>query len=278
MPNTKAETRAANPERQIQLTFEAPDGFVPGVLDAQAFPEFFIAITRALRLATEYLSGGKSKAEYGIVQLTYNSPVIATLEEVRGTVPSVTVSEATEFVGDVVDKVVSGQELPPIPGPLLRSIHQVATSSKRSNLVLSMHARSARSFIRPEASDRFDLRFNDDAEIDGTIEGLLQVLNVHGPRPFIRVWPTVGPVVTGRLPRKLIPKAKAAVDESVVVSGTLIYYPNENHPRRIRVLDIELVEKADVEPTFEALWGSGKHFRPDRSSLDLIQEMRSGWD
>jgi hypothetical protein len=278
LPDTQPDATGPDPgERQIVLSFQAPDGFT-GALDAQAFPDFFSAMVRALRLTTEYLAADKTKrAEFKLVKATYNSPFRAVLEETTG-LPDATISQATAFVGDVVARVVSGKDIPAgLPGTLVRSYHAAAALSKRSNLVAAMRARNGRSFIRPDAADRFDLAFKEDAEVDGSIEGLLQVLNVRG-RPTIRLWPNEGPPVRGRLPRKLLPKAKAGIEETVILSGTLIYYPNENHPRRIRVQDIEIVPKLDGDISFDDLWGAGRHHRPHLSSLDLIEEMRSGWD
>lgn len=47
----------------------------------------------------------------------------------------------------------------------------------------------------------------------------------------------------------------------------------------LRRFRLPLRRRARIEagPTFDELWGCGRHHRPDVSSLDLIEEMRSDW-
>lgn len=247
------------------------------MVDAQEFTDLMAALVRAIRLTTDFLAGKKLQAGFSIVSLSYNSPLTALLEAD----PAVTdeqVSDATGYAGEIIAKVERGEDVPAgTPPHLIRAYRQAAAASKRSRLVASVHSRNARMFVRPRAAARFELAFAESVDVDGTFEGMLQMISTRG-RPSIRVWPNTGPPVSGKLPRRLVEKAKAAVDSTVVVTGTLIYPPNSLHPRRIRVRDIEEVASEALDPTFDDLWGVGKNHRPEVSSLQLIEEMRSGWD
>ena len=261
---------------QVEFVF-TPAGGSDDPVDTLAFTEYLTALIRTLRLVTDFVAHEKTGVEFDLVSLSLNSP-IKVVAEAKNIQNQDLFQQGAGYFTDTVELLLRGEEPPEyLSRSMLLGFQRVAEASKKSGLVAAVRTRLHQTTVRPRLSDTIHVFVEDDIEVDGTFEGLLQVLNVRG-KPRIRLYPHVGPFVTGRLPRALIPKAKAAVEEYVVVEGTLIYRPNEAHPRRIRVKDIHAVERPDPVPSFDDLWGSGAGYRPDVSSLQLIEEMRSGWE
>lgn len=273
MPDPKEERPLG--ETQVEFEFTSATGGEPAV-DPLDFAEYLTALVRALRLITDFVAHEKTGVDYELVSLNYNSPLNVVVEAKH--VPNEEVfALSTAYFTSTIDSLQQGGEPPIDMGwPVLQALYRVAEASKRSRLAAAVRTRTHRTTVQPRLSDTLTVYVEDDVEVEGTFEGMVQVLNVRG-KPRIRIFPHAGPFVTCRVPRALLGKAKAAVDEYVVVEGTLIYRPNEVHPRRIRVKEIHPVERTDDTPSFDDLWGAGAGYRPEVSSLDLIEEMRSGW-
>lgn len=269
-------------ENQIEFVFDPMAGLSGEEVNPLEFAEFVEALVRALLLTDRALTGAKrGEFRYDIRKLSYNSPLTMHLDATRrdggkaGGARNVFghFTEAMNALQNGSATTVS-QSLRP---ELLRAYRRVGEASKRSRWQVRVRTQWSSAEVRPVLADKLKLILEDDVEIEGTVEGFLQVINVRG-YPRVRVYPHVGPFVTGRLPRSLIEKAKSAVDEYVVVEGTLKYRPSDIHPRKIRVREIHPVERSAPAPYFTSLWGSGRTYRPDLTSLELIQEMRDDWE
>jgi hypothetical protein len=90
----------------------------------------------------------------------------------------------------------------------------------------------------------------------GTIRGTLDYINVHRGANSFRIYPIIGPsFVTCYFPTKLKDKAKAAIEQYIVVTGTLHYRFGSEYPYLIEAQEIECMPDESSLPTLASLRG-----------------------
>lgn len=263
---------------EIEFEF-IPPGRSRGDVEALSFAEYIAALIRALRQTASFIAGEKVGIRYDVVGLTLNSPARVLVRGMTRHEDGAALLHRTDiaFVHNI-QAVQHGAPIPFASVALLKSYKRVGDVARRTRMVAAVRPAGAGSVeVKPLLSDRLALVLEDDTHAPGSVEGYLEVLNVHG-RPVIKIYPVIGPPISGRLPRRLVPMAKQHVDEYVRVKGTLVYAAKAMQPYRIHVEGIEPIHRREEGPNFDDIWGIGASYEPQKSSVDLIEEMRSGWE
>lgn len=119
------------------------------------------------------------------------------------------------------------------------------------------------------------------AEVDiteGSIEGVLEAINIHEEANVFRIYPIVGPKkVSCHFPNRLREDAIGAIDKFVSIEGTLKYAKNAPFPHEIKVSKIEAYPPEDELPSLEDLRGIAPEATGDMSSEEFVRKIRNEW-
>ncbi|MCH7921612.1 MAG: hypothetical protein IH975_01090 [Nitrospinae bacterium] len=120
------------------------------------------------------------------------------------------------------------------------------------------------------------------AEVDsteGSIEGMLEAINIHKEANVFRIYPVIGPKkVSCHFPNRLREDAIRAVDSFVSIEGTLKYMKNAPFPHEIKVSKIEVYPPEDELPSLEDLRGIAPNATGDLSSEEFVRKIRDEWE
>lgn len=108
----------------------------------------------------------------------------------------------------------------------------------------------------------------------GSVEGRLETINLHGKTKRFIVYPFTGPTkVSCEIPKRLIESAKLALDKRVIVRGKKHYHPFDDFPHFIEADEIEIIdsEPLDIHST-RGVIGTG-----NLTSVELLGDMRDDW-
>lgn len=116
-------------------------------------------------------------------------------------------------------------------------------------------------------------------ECDGSIEGMLEQINVHLGANTFHVYPDVGPrKVTCHFPPRLFDDAVSSVGRRVEVFGTLKYRVAAPFAHQIAVTGIEAFPPDYEIPDWEDLRGRAPDATGILSSEAFVREFRDGWE
>ena len=125
---------------------------------------------------------------------------------------------------------------------------------------------------------RVDTALAVDEECEGSIEGMLEQINLHLGANTFHIYPDVGPrKVTCHFPTKLYDDAVSAVGRRVEVSGTLRYRARGEFPHQIAVTQIEVFPPVSELPDWDDLRGRAPDATGGLSTEEFVRELRDGW-
>jgi hypothetical protein len=115
-------------------------------------------------------------------------------------------------------------------------------------------------------------------ECDGSIEGMLEQINLHHGANVFHIYPEVGPrKITCNFPMRLYDEAVAAVGRRVEIAGTLHYRLGASYPHQIAVSHIEAFPPESELPDWDDLRGRAPGATGDLSSEAFVRGLRDGW-
>ena len=117
-----------------------------------------------------------------------------------------------------------------------------------------------------------------DDECDGTIDGMLEQINIHHGANTFHIYPEIGPKkVTCHFPANLYDDAVSAVGRRVEVSGVLKYRLGAHFPHQIGVTGIDVYPLEGDLPDWDDLRGLAKGATGELSSEAFVRELRDAW-
>jgi hypothetical protein len=113
--------------------------------------------------------------------------------------------------------------------------------------------------------------------IEGSIDGMLEWVNIHNTNRF-HIYPSIGPKkVDCTFQYKIKDKVKAGIDRQVRVYGELKYRKRDDFPYAINVSDIEILPEDDELPTLYDLRGVAPNATGDMDSAEFVRSIRDAW-
>jgi hypothetical protein len=152
-----------------------------------------------------------------------------------------------------------------------------------------MKKNGARGFIATSIDDQRSASVNEVAiknlqellpprrQEQGSIEGMLETISVHGNKKLIIYESFSGKGVTCSLPNseEYIEQAKEALGKKVVVSG-MVHFNIKDEPVKVTIENLRILGFGKHLPTTKELTGSDPNFTGDLSTDEYIQEIRRG--
>jgi len=221
---------------------------------------------------------GRAANYFQIAELSYKSPIRVVLEPQPLTRARYTGHLVIESLGRIVDALTTGDNLTAIDADLLDDIRgltkPVGKAVKSATLVFNGY----RLDLTETIGHRVDEALKVEDECEGSLDGMLEQINLHLGANIFHIYPDVGPKkVTCHFPSKLYDDAVAAVGKRVEVSGTLRYRPSAPYPHQIAVTYVEAFPPDSELPDWDDLRGRAPNATGDLSSEAFVRELRDGW-
>lgn len=132
--------------------------------------------------------------------------------------------------------------------------------------------------LTPKVAERIDKALEVEEECDGTLDGMLEQINIHLGANTFHIYPQIGPKkVTCNFPNRLYDDAVSAVGRKVEVSGLLKYRSGAQFPHQIAVTGIDVFPNETELPDWDDLRGRAPQATGELSSEAFVRELRDGW-
>lgn len=233
------------------------------------------AITKLDREVTD----GKAATYYRIAELSYSSPVRVVLEPQPLPKRPYVGAAIIESLERITHALENGEtDLSGFDADLLKDFRSltkpVGKRVKSAALLFGGHSFD----LTERVSSKVDQALAVDEECEGSLEGMLEQINLHHGANVFYIYPEVGPKkVTCHFPARLYDEAVAAVGRRVEVFGNLHYRVGAGFPHQISVTDIEVFPQEADLPDWDDLRGRAPDATGDLSSEAFVRELRDGW-
>lgn len=113
----------------------------------------------------------------------------------------------------------------------------------------------------------------------GSVQGVLEAINIHLAKNQFRIYPEIGPkVVECHFSETHKEEAITSVGRFVRVSGRMTYRSIDRFPYRIEVDALEQMPDEKDLPHFLDLLGAAPDATGDQSSEEFVRDLRDGWE
>lgn len=226
------------------------------------------------QLLTFAASGGDVDAR--ILRLQMNSPATVVLEAYRADEPS-PVNVRSLFQG-IKDVAIGGIAPPGFSRPVFEALREFAGAIGKTVKTAVLEAAGETIVIDVEARRRIEAVFGSDVVADGSVDGMLEAINIHSKTNTFALYPVVGPSrITCKFPDELLPSVKPALGRYVLVFGELRYRWRDPHPYEARANRIEILPNFEDQPRFSDILGIAPHATSDMRSEEFVRNIRNGW-
>jgi len=110
----------------------------------------------------------------------------------------------------------------------------------------------------------------------GSVEGKLELISVHGPKPRFNVYQRgTHKAVSCVFPETMLNESIEALGRRVIAIG-VVYYNAKNEPVRLVVERLRVLRRESELPSIEAIGGSDPDFTGGVSTAEYLRSMRNG--
>jgi hypothetical protein len=131
--------------------------------------------------------------------------------------------------------------------------------------------------IEHQVRQRVEAVFEPDSTAEGTIDGMLEAVNIHGNRNQFVLYPVVGPTrINCFFAEQMLDEVRPVLGKYVIVGGQLKYRWREKFPFEARASTIEPVDESE-QPALPEIIGMAPDATGGKPSELFVRELRSGW-
>jgi hypothetical protein len=221
---------------------------------------------------------GKSSIYFEIAELSYNSPIRIVLEPRGSRKQPHSGALLLENLARITGAVRDGENLAGLDADLLDDIRGLAKPVGRAVKYAALVFNGTTFELTEGVVNTLDKALAVEDECDGTLDGMLEQINIHSGANIFHIYPQIGPrKVTCHFPSRLYDDAVAAVGRRVEVSGVLRYRSGAQFPHQVAVDGIEVFPPEFELPDWEDLRGRAPRATGELSSEAFIRELRDVW-
>lgn len=215
---------------------------------------------------------------YRITKITMNSPATFEVEAVSKARGQSHGRRVISKLDRDLRKVIAGKRPREAGLDLMESYRALVLPMRKHVAEVSLQFDDAQPMDLPRNLDmKVDEILGPDQVEEGSVIGSLDVIDVHNPRNFFKVYPIVGPSsIKCQFPNGMLPNAVAGIKHFVRISGLLHYKKAEKFPHLIKVSAIEVLPERSDAPTISSLRGIATGAYGALSSTDYIDKVRNG--
>lgn len=241
-------------------------------------------VKNALFEAELAISGAaKPTIDYKVVDLRHNSPATVVLEPVSSNgqleMPDLLAAVPVDFTKELRTirrdaKLIHRPEI-----ARLQAYQKIGTAKqgKKAPRVEKVSIRQGRNVVTIDEKFRSNLDsiMGPDETVEGSVSGMLEVINFHNTNRFT-LYPELGPKsVTGTFPPKLRPRVKEAIGSFVTIYGKLKYKAWSDLPHAVVATEIDIHEPDSELPSLLELRGAFEGITGELNSAEYMDKLRS---
>lgn len=223
-------------------------------------------------------TSGQRNSHFAVVGLSHSSPARVELEQRpnRGR-PDVAPVIFSTF-NQLYESVERGSIADQFDFKLLEDLKQLADPVGATLEFATLHINGSEYPLTEKISKQIDLHMSEHEECYGSVEGILEKVNVHAGANVFTVYPDVGPSsITCHFDTELLDKVFTAGKRKVCVSGVMRYRKTAPYPHHVDVESFEIYPDAEELASFQDIFGIAPNATGELSSEDFIKELRCGW-
>ncbi len=226
----------------------------------------------------DYSVEGQRNSHFAVVGLSHSSPALVEIEA-RPNRGRLDVSPLLFGKFQNIYDSVENDKIPDdIDIGLLEELGRLAAPVGSTLESATLKINGATFALTEKIAKQIELHLAEYEESPGSIEGMLEKINVHNDANVFTVYPDVGPKsITCHFPTGQLDQAIASVKKKVAVFGLMRYRKNAPFAHHVDVESIDLYPDAEQLATFQDLLGIAPDATGDLSSEDFIKEFRCGW-
>jgi hypothetical protein len=221
---------------------------------------------------------GKSATVFRIAELSYGSPIRVVLEPQPLPKQPYVGPAIMDSLERVTHALANDDDLSGVDADLLEDIRGLTRPVGRTVKSVALVFRGNVFDLTPTVTSNVERALAVDEACEGSIEGMLEQINLHDDANVFHIYPDVGPrKVTCRFPARLHDDAIAAVGRRVEIFGTLHFRVGASYPHQVAVTQIEAFPPDSELPDWDDLRGRAPDATGDLSSEAWVRELRDGW-
>jgi hypothetical protein len=255
---------------RVKLTIHASGGDANDIAASD-----FIKQVAALRELVLLSVHDTASVEAKIVGLSRNSPATIELEAFwRKDQQLLDIDNYFDSVSSVLEAGKAPKELGRAVFDALKEFVSVVGKGVRES-TLQIGDREIR--IEQQARQRVEQVIEPDYQVEGTIDGMLEAVNVHGNRNQFALYPIIGPSrVNCFFPDDMLDVVRPVLGKYAIVTGQLKYRWREKFPYEARASELEKVDESE-QPSLREIIGIAPNATNGLRSEDFVKELRIGW-
>ncbi len=236
-------------------------------------------LSAALRRAGEIAADAAGLTDFRVVGLSHSSPATITLEP-KAQPQKPDYREKTLTVFREALSAIDSEKLTKIKvdDDLLVSFRELSRPLERKLGGASISVDDHKFEMSFDYVRRIDKALAACESCYGSIEGMLEKINVHGDANSFTIYPPVGPTrVACKFGPSIKEQAISAVGRRVSVCGRMLYRRDAPFPHEIEVDSLDIFGSIEELPNLNDLRGIAPDATGSQSSEEFIGELRSAW-
>jgi hypothetical protein len=235
-------------------------------------------LSAAITQVDRDVSDGKPTTVLRIVELSYSSPIRVVLEPQAMPERPQVIPAILERLEHVTEALANGDDLSGVDADLLEDIRGLTRPVGKTVKSAALVFRDRTFELTEAVGSKVERALAVAEECEGSIEGMLEQINVHHGANIFHIYPDVGPrKVTCKFPTKLYDDAISAVGRRVEISGTLHYRSGASFAHQVAVSQIDVFPPDSELPDWDDLRGRAPDATGALSSEAFVRELRNGW-
>lgn len=223
-------------------------------------------------------NNGKPATLYRIAELSYSSPIRVVIEPQSLPRQPYVGPVIVEGLRRVAAAFETGADLTQLDADLLEDIRGLAKPVGKKVKAATLLFDGQSLDLTEKVGLQAEAALAVEEEFLGSIEGMLEQINVHQGANTFHIYPSVGPPkLTCHFPSKLYDDAVSAVGRRVEVFGSLRYRANARFPHQVGVTAIDAFPVEADLPTWDDIRGRAPNATGGLSSEAFVRELRDGW-
>lgn len=250
-----------------------------GRVRLNAFMSQLQSLSATLSLLDRESNEGRPGSVFQIAELSYSSPVRVVLQPKPLTAQPYTGAAVVARLKYLSDTIAKGESLTGFDADLLEDIRALArpvgTVVKSTTLIFGSNVFD----LTPQIAIDLNRALAVADECEGSIDGMLEQINVHLGANTFHIYPEIGPrKITCHFPSRLFDDAVSAVGRRVEVAGTLKYRMAAAFPHEVAVSALDIFPPENELPDWEDLRGRAPDATGTLLSEAFVRELRDAWE
>jgi hypothetical protein len=233
---------------------------------------------QALAHVDEKIANGERNSHFAVVGLSHSSPSAIAVEPRANRGRQDVSKQIVSTLAHVIESIDSGNIGEDIDYELLMDLRGLVAPVGNQLRSATLKVNGGAYDLTREFAMKIELHLEQQEVCIGTMEGMLERINVHDDANMFTIYPDVGPKsVSCYFPVELVDVALGAAKRRVAVTGTMRYRKFAPYPYQIRATDMDIYDLEDALPTFDDLRGIAPDATGDERAADFIAKFRDGW-